>query len=208
LLAERSVAEALIALCDAANGNGLNARRLAHLVISRSARRFAGQSPVEHHLGQITRVVASCTCIIVGDSTRGRRALTRIFDPSGAFAAFTNAAPLDEDGLPPYLRGYARAINAALAAMRRIAPPCDLTKTQAIIPRMLCDGMTSGEIAKEQGRSRNTIVNHVTRFTTSSRSITGRRRSCALGSSAFCGDPGSECWVDRKARSEAGFLRV
>jgi DNA-binding CsgD family transcriptional regulator len=160
-LSERSLCEALLSLCDVAEGNDVRARRLAHLVISRSAYRSAPDWLTERHLRQIARIVASCACVLAGDTTRGRRALTQSFDPDGVFLGLTHTAPLNEAAVPPHMRGYARAINAAQAATRRNTPPCDLTKTQALVLRLLCDGATLDEIAKIQGRSRKTIVNHV-----------------------------------------------
>jgi ATP/maltotriose-dependent transcriptional regulator MalT len=160
-LQERSACDALIALCDAARGDADAAKRRAHLVLSRTAHHVDPEPLHEWTIRRIARIVAACTCIIAGETTRGRRALTRLFDPLCVFVTFTGTAPLDEAAVPPCLRGYARAINAAQSGARRNTPPCALTETQALILRMLCDGTTLGEIAKVQGRSRKTIVNHV-----------------------------------------------
>jgi DNA-binding CsgD family transcriptional regulator len=160
-LQERSACYALIALCDVACGDVDVAKRRANLVLSRTAHRVDPEPLHEWSIRRIARIVAACTCIMTGETTRGRRALTRLFDPQGIFVTFTGASPLDEDAVPPCLRGYARAINAAQSCARRNKPPCALTKTQALILRMLCDGTTLGEIAKARGRSRKTIVNHV-----------------------------------------------
>jgi DNA-binding CsgD family transcriptional regulator len=160
-LAERSTCDALIALCDAARGNVADAKRRAHLVLSRTAHRAEPEPLHERHLRHIARVVAACACVLIGETTRGRRALSRGFDPQGTFAAFASSRLLDERAVPASMRGYARAINAAREAFIRHTPPFGLTPSELQILRLLPEGTTLAQIALSFGRSRNTVARHV-----------------------------------------------
>jgi DNA-binding CsgD family transcriptional regulator len=160
-LAERSTCDALLALGDAAGGEVADAKRRAHLVLSRTAHRAEPEPLHERHLRQIARVVAACTCMLIGETTRGRRALSRSFDPQGAFAVFASSKLLDERAVPANMRGYARAINAARESFIRHSPPFGLTPSELQILRLLPEGTTLAEIATSFGRSRNTVARHV-----------------------------------------------
>jgi ATP/maltotriose-dependent transcriptional regulator MalT len=160
-LPERSTCDALIALCDAARGDIDAAKRRAHLVLSRTAHRVDPEPLHERQIRRIARVVAACTCILVGETTRGRRALSKAFDPQRAFAEFATSKLLNERAVPSVLRGYARAINAACEASLRHSPPFGLTQAELHILRLLPDGTTLAQIAQSSGRSRNTIARHV-----------------------------------------------
>jgi DNA-binding CsgD family transcriptional regulator len=161
VLAERSTCDALIALCDAARGNVADAKRRAHLVLSRTAHRAEPEPLHERHQRHIARVVAACACILIGETTRGRRALSRGFDPQGTFATFASSKLLDERAVSASMRGYARAINAAREAFIRHTPPFGLTPSELQILRLLPEGTTLAQIALSFGRSRNTVARHV-----------------------------------------------
>jgi ATP/maltotriose-dependent transcriptional regulator MalT len=160
-LPERSACDALIALCDAARGDVDAAKRRAHLVLSRTGHRVDPEALHERQIRRIARVVAACTCILAGETTRGRRALSKSFDPQRAFAEFATSRLLNERVVPSALRGYARAINAASEAVLRHAPPFGLTQAELDVLRLLPDGTTLAQIAQSSGRSRNTIARHV-----------------------------------------------
>lgn len=160
-LPERSMCEALLALCDAARGDATSAKRRAHLTLSRTGHRSAPEPLHERQIRRVARVVAACTCILLGENVRGRRALSRAFDPQRIFSSFAASKLLDERVVPAAMRGYARAINAAREANVRHTPPLGLTPAELQILRLLPDGSTLDQIARSFGRSRKTIARHV-----------------------------------------------
>lgn len=160
-LAERSTCEALIALCDAARSDVADAKRRSHLVLSRTAHRSGPEPLHEWQIRRVARIVAACTCILVGENVRGRRALSRTFDPQRIFTNFATSKLLDERNVPASMRGYARAINSACEAALRHQPPLGLTPAELQILRLLPEGATLAQIAQSFGRSRKTIARHV-----------------------------------------------
>lgn len=160
-LQELSLCDALLALLDAARWDVGPAKSRSHRVISQTAHHPNPEPLYDASIRRTARVVAAAACIIVGDVARGKRALTRFFDPDGSFARFAADYRLDEEAVEPMQRGYVRAINIAAETATRHAPRAGLTRTEMEILRVLPDGSTFKEIASSFGKSERTIAKHV-----------------------------------------------
>ncbi|HTW85745.1 MAG TPA: LuxR C-terminal-related transcriptional regulator [Candidatus Sulfotelmatobacter sp.] len=158
--AERSLCSAIIALCYAGSGDTEVAKKIAHIIIGRTARYDSAETVVQRTLRTFARILAACTCILVGEVTRGRRALSSAFDP-GSYFVELSARALDEHSAPPRLRGYARAINTVREVLHSRRLPLALTPAEVRILHMLPEGASLARIAVELDRSRSTVARHV-----------------------------------------------
>ncbi len=160
-LPERSLCDALLALTLAAIGDHGEARRLARLVISQTVSRDAHEPLIETRNRRIARIVAAGTCMIIGESTRARRALSREFDPDHTLVQLLSPQGLDEERVAPLIRGYARMINTSAAAIAASHPAADLTPAELEVLRALPDGVTLAQIAAGFGKSKKTVERQV-----------------------------------------------
>ncbi len=160
-LPQRSICDALLGLVAAATGNVGEARRLARLVISQTVNRDAHEPLVDTRHRRIARIVAAATCMIIGETTRARRALSREFDPDHTLMQLLSPQGLDEARVAPMTRGYARMINVAAAAAAANRPAAGLTPAEMEILRALPDGVTLAEIAAGFGKSKKTVERQV-----------------------------------------------
>lgn len=160
-LAQRSLCDALLGLVSAAIGDRGEARRLSRLVISQTVDRNAHEPLIEKHHRRIARVLAAATCMIIGEMTRARRALSREFDPDHTLVRLMSPHGLDEQHVGPMLRGYARMINASAAAALASRPAAGLTPAEMEVLRALPDGVTLAEIAAGFGKSKKTVERQV-----------------------------------------------
>ena len=160
-LSERSLCDALLALLAAATWNVPEARRLARIVISQTVDHTAHEPLFDARHRRIARVVAAATCLIIGEATRGRRALSRAFDPDQTLIQFMTPQGIDEERVSPLIRGYARLINAAAAAATASRPALGLTPAEVAVLRVLPDGITLAEIAADFGKSKKTVERQV-----------------------------------------------
>ena len=159
---ERAVCDGLLALCATARWNLDDARPLARSAVSLSAIHLGREPLWEVQRRRVARVLAAGTCLIVGDPSRGRKALSRSFDPDGHLTRLLTAAGMNEQQAPPFLRGYARFVNAAAAAAATARPRHDLTQTELEILRVLPDGETVAAIASMFGKSAHTVERQIT----------------------------------------------
>ena len=107
------------------------------------------------------RIVAAAVCIIVGDTIRGRRALSRKVDPEQRFAAIIGPDGMDEYRTPSLMRGYARFINNGVRAAALSRPQIGLTEAEMEVLNALPDGSTLATIASSLGKSRKTVEKQV-----------------------------------------------
>ncbi|GAC1580175.1 MAG: hypothetical protein NVS3B7_14630 [Candidatus Elarobacter sp.] len=156
-VAEAMLCDALLALFDAARWELPEARRRAHRVLSRTAARPEHEALWEALRRRTARIVAACVCIIVGETTRGKRALSRSFDPDGQFANIDIVRGIDEDMVPPMMRGYARLINVAGALARENQPKIGLTRTETEVLKALPAAPSAAALAQDLGKSKRTI---------------------------------------------------
>lgn len=160
-LPERALCDAMLALFAAATWNLSDARSLARRVISQTVDHTAHQPLVDARYRRLARIIAAATCLIIGETTRGRRALSRAFDPDHTLVQFLTPQGIDEQRVSPLIRGYARLINVAAAAASESRPALGLTPAEMAVLRVLPDGVTLAEIAVGFGKSKKTVERQV-----------------------------------------------
>jgi DNA-binding CsgD family transcriptional regulator len=160
-MSESAVCEAMLALFAAAEWDIVSARRHAHRALGQTVHHEAHEPLFDTRRRRIARVLAACACTIIGEGTRGRRALSRTFDPDGYFANGDLIGGLDEAKASPLMRGYARLINVVAVAAAKNRPQLGLTQTEAQLLRALPDGKTIKAIASEFHKSPKTIERQV-----------------------------------------------
>jgi DNA-binding CsgD family transcriptional regulator len=160
-LPERSLCDALLAVVALTTWQLDLARTLARRAISQTSER-AGKEPLfEARRRRIARILAAAVCIIVGDTTRGRRALSRAVDPDQRFASMVSPLGMDEERTPALMRGYARFINQACASASLVRPRYGLTDAELEILKALPEGLTLATIASSLGKSKKTVEKQV-----------------------------------------------
>jgi DNA-binding CsgD family transcriptional regulator len=160
-LPERSLCDVLLAIVALTAWQLDLARSLARRVISQTAERAGNEPLFDIRRRRIARVLAAAVCIVVGDATRGRRALSRNVDPDQRFLAILSAAGMDEDRTPPLMRGYARFLNQACVSASSVRPRFGLTDAELEVLKALPDGVTLATIATSLGKSRKTVEKQV-----------------------------------------------
>jgi ATP/maltotriose-dependent transcriptional regulator MalT len=156
-----ALCDALLGLLACADSDFVRARRLVRSAITRTGWPVRREPLPERYLGRTARIVAAASCIIMGDRTRGRRALSAAFDPSGAFARHLSPDGIDEERVAELDRGYARLINVVARAVSRNEPVCALTAAELLVLRQLPYGSTLATIASELGKSTETVKKQV-----------------------------------------------
>lgn len=160
-LAERAQCEALLAVIALTTWQLDEARTFARRVIGMTSERASKEALFEARARRVARIVAASVCIILGDTVRGRRALSKRVDPEQRFAAIITTEGMDEIRTPSLMRGYARFINAACRAAALARPHVGLTDAELEILAALPDGNTLGVIASSLGKSRKTVEKQV-----------------------------------------------
>ncbi len=161
-LPERSLCDALLAVVALSTWHTDLARRIARRTISQTAERSVNEPLIDTRRRRIARLLAAAVCIVVGDTIRGRRALSRFADPEQRFAAIIDATGMDEERTPAVMRGYAKFVNAACRAANAARPVThSLTEAELEVLKALPDGMTLATIAMSLGKSRKTVERQV-----------------------------------------------
>jgi DNA-binding CsgD family transcriptional regulator len=160
-LPDRSLCDALLAIVALSSWDTDLARRTARRTISQTAERSGKEPLFEARRRQLARILAAAVCIVLGDTVRGRRALSRAADPDQRFAAVIDAAGMDEERTPVFMRGYARFLNQACRAADLVRPSHGLTEAEMEILKALPAGMTLATLATSLGKSRKTVERQV-----------------------------------------------
>jgi len=160
-LSERSLCDALLSIVALSAWNTDLARQIARRTISQTAERSGKEPLFEARRRRIARILAAAVCIVLGDTVRGRRALSRSADPEQRFAAIIGAAGIDEERTPTLMRGYARFLNEACRVADSARPRHGLTEAELEILKALPAGMTLGSLASSLGKSRKTVERQV-----------------------------------------------
>ena len=160
-LPERALCDALLAVVALATWHTDLARRMARRVLSQTATRSEAEPLFDTRRRQVGRIVAAAVCIVLGDTVRGQRALSRVVDPNQVYAPIIGQHGIDEERAPHMMRGYVRFVNQAVAAAERMRPQHGLTSAELRVLKALPDGATLGAIAAELGKSRKTIERQV-----------------------------------------------
>jgi DNA-binding CsgD family transcriptional regulator len=160
-LSERSLCDILLGIVALSNWHTDLARRLARRTLSQTSERGRKEPLFESRRRRIARILAAALCIVLGDTVRGRRALSRAIDPEQRFAAMIGVSGIDEERTPPLMRGYVRFFNRACAAANLTRPTHRLTEAEIEILRALPAGMTLATLADSLGKSRKTVERQV-----------------------------------------------
>jgi DNA-binding CsgD family transcriptional regulator len=160
-LAERALCDVLTAIVALSTGNVELSRRLARRTLSQTSERSAKEPLFDSRRRRIARILGAAVCIVLRDTVRGRRALSRSIDPEQRFAPLIDAAGMDEERTPALMRGYAKFLNRACAAFNAAQPTHGLTHAELEILRALPAGMTLATLASSLGKSRKTVERQV-----------------------------------------------
>lgn len=160
-LSERALCDALLAITALSTWHVDLARRLARRTIGETSERSAKEPLFDSRRRRVARVLAAAVCIVVGDGVRGRRALSRTFDPEHLFATIIDAGGMDEERTPVLMRGYAKFLNEAARRARAMRPTHGLTDAELEILKALPAGTTLATIAMSLGKSRKTVERQV-----------------------------------------------
>jgi DNA-binding CsgD family transcriptional regulator len=159
---ERATCEALLALLAVAAWNLDDVRKYARLAIAHSTEWGGPEALYERRRRRTARIIAAAACILGGEPSRGRRALSPVFDPDAQIARLLSAMGIDEAQSPALLRGYARLGNGAYAASLRNRPQHGLTQAEMRVLRVLPSGSTIASIASSFGKSQKTVQAQLT----------------------------------------------
>jgi DNA-binding CsgD family transcriptional regulator len=160
-LAERALLDALLAITALSTWHVDLARRAARRTISQTSERSSKEPLVDARRRRIARILAAAVCIVLGDSVRGRRALSRSVDPEQRFAAIIGSDGMREEDTPATMRGFAMFFNEAWRAANRARPGHHLTEAELEVLKALPTGMTLATIASSLGKSRKTVERQV-----------------------------------------------
>jgi len=160
-LSERALCDALLAIVALASWHTDLARRLARRTISQTVEHPGKEPLVETRRRRVARVLGAAVCIVLGDTVRGRRALSRAVDPDQRFASLVTSAGIDEERMPLLMRGYAKFLNEACRAANQSRPSHHLTDAELEVLKALPGGMTLATIATSLGKSKKTVERQV-----------------------------------------------
>ncbi|MEA2689485.1 MAG: hypothetical protein QOD51_2092 [Candidatus Eremiobacteraeota bacterium] len=160
-LAERALCDALLAVAALSTWHVDLARRIARRTISETAERSGSEPLFDARRRRYARILAAAVCIVLGDTVRGRRALSRTVDPEQRFAAIVGNDGIDMDRVPPMMRGYALFLNESCRAANLARPAYTLTGAEIEVLKALPTGMTLATIASSLGKSRKTVERQV-----------------------------------------------
>jgi DNA-binding CsgD family transcriptional regulator len=160
-LPERSLCDALLAVVSLSTWQIDLARSTARRVISQTSERSGNEPLFDKRRRRIARILAAAVCIAIGDTIRGRRALSRFADPEKRFVEIIGATGIDEERTPALMRGYARFLNEACRAGNLLRPSHGLTRAELEVLKALPAGMTLATIATSLGKSKKTVERQV-----------------------------------------------
>jgi DNA-binding CsgD family transcriptional regulator len=157
---ERALCCALRSLAEAALGDASAARSLARSALGLAdARTLRDLAPYELRYHVLARALAAASCLIIGDTVRGRRALNAMSvqasEPGLSWSAVVEGAGWEVAA--PRVRGYARVVERARGATQQQRSAGGLTRSEMRILRLLADGLTGPQIAVETQRSIHTV---------------------------------------------------
>jgi DNA-binding CsgD family transcriptional regulator len=160
-LSERALCDALLAIVAVSTWHTELARRRARRTISLTAEHSRNEPLFERRRRRLARVLAAAVCIVLGDTVRGRRALSRIVDPEQMFAGLITPRGMDQTAVPVFMRGYAKFLNQACAQADTVRPTHGLTEAEMEILKTLPGGLTLRTIASSLGKSKKTVERQV-----------------------------------------------
>lgn len=155
--AQSALCGALIALARAARRDDDAARIEIRAAISRLGRFSATEPAYELRLRRLTRATVAVACDLLGDHVRAARTLaaSEVATNQGILELAHGAADVE-----PGLRGIRRIYENARKSRASSEPPAELTGSELEVLNLLGRGWSAGRIARETGRSVNTVYNH------------------------------------------------
>jgi DNA-binding CsgD family transcriptional regulator len=154
-----------VALCTALQavislgcGDEAEARRLVRQALRQTARYANGQPLHAVSVRRAARLLCVSLLFALGDNVRGRRALSRAYDPEQRLAAVLSSTPIDLDKCPETFRGYAQFINVAVEHALRKRPSHGLTPAELEVLRALPEGHSVHELSQYLGKSKHTVA--------------------------------------------------
>jgi DNA-binding CsgD family transcriptional regulator len=160
-LGERALCDALLSIVSISVWDTDTASRLARRTISQTVERRGSEPLFEARARRTARMLAAAVCIVLGDTVRGARALSRAVDPEQKIASRIGPYGIGEAGMPTHLQGFVKFLNAACHAAESVRPTQLLTAAELEVMRALPGGMTLATIASTLGKSRKTVERQV-----------------------------------------------
>jgi DNA-binding CsgD family transcriptional regulator len=159
---ERALCTALIGVMHAAECDDMTARSDIREAIRILGRPRSSDPAFEKRYRRIARVAAAVACLLVGDNVRGARALrtAEMRAGSGEEQLVQLASSGAVESAPRWQRAFARLFAGAFAARRAAEHPVPLTPAELEVLRLLAAGHGAKRIARDSGRSINTVYNH------------------------------------------------
>lgn len=180
-LEEQALCSALLALAQAALSDLSAARRSSRRALAAipDQRMSAGQRADSRRYLTLARALAAAACLLIDDSVRGRRVFdTRSLWNDSSFRCLEDVADgTDWLTASERTRGFARAVATVRDVVRaQQFPP--LTSAERLILTLIADGKSAPDIAKDLGRSPNTVRAH-TRSIIAKLNVSGRLAAVA-----------------------------
>jgi DNA-binding CsgD family transcriptional regulator len=159
---ERALCTALIGVAHAAEFDDAAARSEIREAIRILGRPRSSEPAFEKRYRRLARVAAAVTCLLVGDNVRAGRTLrtAEMAAGSGEEHLVQVARSGAIASAPRWQRAFAKLFAGAFAARRAAEPPVQLTAAELDVLRLLAAGYGAKRIARESGRSVNTVYNH------------------------------------------------
>jgi DNA-binding CsgD family transcriptional regulator len=189
---ELAMTYALRSIAEAACGESTEARKHARRAVAMTAHLSRRQmSPYELRYLSQSRALSAAACVFVGDTIRGRRLLEPKFMGGRLIEDIT---AILEGGdwrvCDSAFRGASRLVSEARKAIARDeVSSLGLTPAELTVLRLLDDGLSAPQIARETGRSVHTVRVHtksiISKFGVSGRNAAlsfARRHGLLIGS--------------------------
>ncbi len=161
-LRERALCHALRSRAEAAVGEREEASRAARTAIEMASLPSVREPAYQGRYRRLARGLAAGTCVLIGDTVRGRRALAArgLRDSSDARSLLEVAEGARWQDAYPSVRGYARIVALVRERVISSQRTSALTPTELSVLRMLAEGMSAPQIGQATGRSVHTIHAH------------------------------------------------
>jgi DNA-binding CsgD family transcriptional regulator len=159
---ERALCTALIGVVRAAEFDDTAARSEVREAIRILGRARSAEPAFERRYRRLARVAAAVTCLLVGDNVRAGRTLRAAEMAAGSgeeqLVGLASSGALAS--VPRWQRAFAELFAGAFAARRAAELPVQLTPAELDVLRLLAAGYGAKRIARDSGRSINTVYNH------------------------------------------------
>jgi DNA-binding CsgD family transcriptional regulator/tetratricopeptide (TPR) repeat protein len=159
---ERALCHALRALAEAGLGERDEAMRSSRRAIELASLPNGREPAYQARYRRLARGLAAATCVLIGDAVRGHRALAArgLRDSSDAVSLLSVAEGMEWRDAFPSVRGYAHIVTLTRKRLLAREHVSNLTPAELTILKLLADGASAPQIARQTGRSVHTIHAH------------------------------------------------